>query len=188
MNKAPPINLDWIHPDRADHAEVFFAVYRPALRRHTPRDLHWSLAWAIGNTWKQLHVIEEKMADGPSPQPRYVYWGPLTKSSGPTDDVADRYFLGVFSQTQRKQIEELAAETPVMVPDGTWNCQDWLLDLFERMVDAGIINARTRDSVLKAAGYSGKREAEPFRRHRTDLIDSLNVYVTLQISDRLRSF
>lgn len=144
------------------------SVYNPALphphTQQTPRDLHWSLAWAIRGTdpaaWRQIHVVEEKLRP-PRWDARYVYWGPLTKSSGPTDDVATRYPLGVFSLAQRARIEELAGRTPVMVPDGTWNCQDWLLDLFARMIAVGLIGAEKRDEVLAAAGYAAGELSSP---------------------------
>ena len=159
INSPAPINLDcWpSFRDKDEPAEVVFAVYHPVLPQQTPRDLHWSLAWAVRDTdpaaWRQIHVVEEKLGP-PRWDARYVYWGPLTKSSGPTDDVAKRYPLGVFSLAQRARIEELAGRTPVMVPDGTWNCQDWLLDLFERMIAAGLLAAERKDEVLVAANYA----------------------------------
>ncbi len=161
VNRPAPINLDcWpAFRDKDEDNEVFFAVYNSVLPRQTPRDLHWSLAWAIRGTdpaaWRQIHVIEERVeAEAGTWDSRYVYWGPLTKTSGPTDDVAKRYSLGAFSFEWRKRIEDLAGLTPVMVPDGTWNCQDWLLDLFERMIGAGLVSDGKRDEVLAAAGYA----------------------------------
>ncbi|RDX46200.1 hypothetical protein OH76DRAFT_1356574, partial [Lentinus brumalis] len=155
-----PINLDcWpAFRDKDEDTEVVFAVYNSVLPRQTPRDLHWSLAWAIRGTdpaaWRQIHRVETEAGTWDS---RYVYWGPLTKTSGPTDDVARRYSLGAFSLEHHMRIDELAGLAPVMVPDGTWNCQDWLLDLFERMVAAGLTSGGKRDEVLAAAGYeSGK--------------------------------
>ncbi len=164
VNRPAPINLDcWpAFRDKDEDTEVFFAVYKPVLPRQTPRDLHWSLAWPIRDTnpaaWRQIHVIEERVeAEAGTWDSRYVYWGPLTKSSGPTDDVAERYSLGAFSLEWRKNVEELADQTPVMVPDGTWNCQDWLLDLFERMITERLISSEKRDDVLAAADHvSGK--------------------------------
>lgn len=161
--KPEPINLDWLHKDSEGDVEVFFAVYNPPplLQGHTPRDLHWSIAWQIRDTgaWRQVHVVEEKIevAREQRPLQLYVYWGPLTKSSGPTDGVAKRYSLGVFPLAQRLQIEELARQVPVMVPDGTWNCQDWILDLLSRMVSEGILPKDSPDSAVISAGRtSGK--------------------------------
>ncbi|KAI0699185.1 hypothetical protein C8T65DRAFT_660081 [Cerioporus squamosus] len=163
VNRPAPINLDcWpAYRDKDEDTAVFFAVYNPVLPRQTTRDLHWARTLAA---WRQIHIIEEKFeASGDGWESRYVYWGPLTKSSGPTDDVAKRYSLGVFSLERRKRIEELAAQIPVMVPDGTWNCQDWLLELFERMVAVGLIPAEKRDEVLAAAGYAPSKSCSPSR-------------------------
>lgn len=152
MNTTGPINLDcWAqYRDRDEDAEVFLAVYKPVVPTMTPRDLHWSLAWPISGTaaWRQIHVVTESMSDGPPPQPRYVYWGAMTKSAGPVDSVATRQSVGVFSLADRLRIEGLARDTPVMVPDGTWNCQDWLLDLLQRIVSAGLISQDKRDSLV----------------------------------------
>ncbi|KAI0360324.1 hypothetical protein OH77DRAFT_1418213 [Trametes cingulata] len=154
MNTSGPINLDSFpqYRDRDEDAEVFLAVYKPSLPTLTPRDLHWSLAWQIKGTaaWRQIHVLQEKMIDGPPPQPRYVYWGALTKSAGPTDSVATKHSLGIFSLADRQKIEDLAWKTPVMIPDGTWNCQDWLLDLLRRVTAAGLVSQEKVDSVLNA--------------------------------------
>ena len=84
----------------------------------------------------------------PAPQPRYVSWGTRTKSADDGTETAARLPLGMLDREQRRKIEALAWETPVMYPNGSWNCQNWVRALFEKMVEAGLVAQQTVDEVV----------------------------------------
>lgn len=152
MNMPGPISLDcWpAYLDRDENLEVFFAVYKPSLPPSSIRDLRWSICWKIQGhlSWRHIQAVQEQSLLGLPPQPRYVYWGALTKSAGPADAAALRHSIGVYSLADRRRLEQLALEIPVMAPGGTWNCQDWLQDLLQRMVSAGLLSPEGWEAVF----------------------------------------
>ncbi len=147
-----PISLDcWdAYTDRDENLEVFFSVYKPPLPSSSARDLRWALTWKIQShlSWRHIQAVHEQSLTGLPPQPRFVYWGAVTKSAGPADAAALRHSLGVYSLAERQRIEQLALEIPVMAPDATWNCQDWLQDLLRRMVSAGLLSPDGWESIF----------------------------------------
>lgn len=152
MNMPAPISLDYwpAYSDRDENLEVFFAIYKPPLPSSSVRDLRWSICWKIQNhlSWRHIQAVQEQSLLGLPPQPRYVYWGALTKSAGPADASALRHLMGVYSLADRRRLEQLALEIPVMAPGGTWNCQDWLQELLNRMVAAGLLSREGWEAVF----------------------------------------
>ncbi|KAI0315312.1 hypothetical protein OF83DRAFT_1132613 [Amylostereum chailletii] len=129
----------------------------------TQRDLHWSIGWHIMDeiqpgpqpmlrqVWRQIHVVTHNRDYDPPPQPRLVFWGTITSIVGQRTTNAEHLELGIMTLQTRSQIEALALQVPVMAPDGTWNCQDFLKDLLQKMVEAGIIDKDKKDSVIEMA-------------------------------------
>ncbi|OSD02629.1 hypothetical protein PYCCODRAFT_328939 [Trametes coccinea BRFM310] len=161
-----PINMDWQYPDRDVDAPVYLLVYAPTDPSHTRRDLHWSVAWPTSSTsaldapadvlaWRHVQVETYDVKTDPAPQPRYVYWGACTKSADENAAGAEKLLLGTFSREQRRKVEELAWETSVMHPNGDWNCQNWILGLFDKLDAAGLVPRRRLDEVVKAAETHG---------------------------------
>ncbi|KAI0315316.1 hypothetical protein OF83DRAFT_1035977, partial [Amylostereum chailletii] len=103
----------------------------------TSRDLHWSIGWHVADetpthskdkvrpAWRQIHTITHSREYDPPPQPRLVFWGTITSFVGERTKSANKFELGIMSLQERRRIEELALQVPVMEPDGTWNCQDF---------------------------------------------------------------
>ena len=169
-----PINMDWQHPDLNDAPHpVFLLVHPPppAQPRCSPRDLHWALAWQprydssastpFGFTrgpWRRIELDTYDVRTDPAPQPRYVFWGARTASADPDpthDAGVARIPLVRLVCAQRRRVEELAWEVPVMVPDGVWNGQDWIRALLECMVVEGLV-AREAVDVMLAQAEMGK--------------------------------
>jgi hypothetical protein len=54
-------------------------------------------------------------------------------------------------RAQRVALEEIAARTEVRVPNGEWNCQDWVIEVLVSAVDDDLISPGDRDAALSAA-------------------------------------
>lgn len=80
----------------------------------------------------------------------YTNWGPLTTSSLPTQNC-QRFLLGELELEQRKVLEELAEQEKVRVPDGSWNCQDWIKSLLAAAVERRVLEANKVEEVLRCA-------------------------------------
>ena len=149
-------------------------------RAQSWRDLHWALAWQpapspspdepapadpanahdaidAAAAWRHVQLDTYDVATDPAPQPRYVYWGARTTSpEGPSPASeagggVKRLALATLAREQRRRVEELAWETPVLWPNGRWNCQDWLRALLARMVAEGLVAQENVDGVLTQA-------------------------------------
>ncbi|KAI0336633.1 hypothetical protein GY45DRAFT_1315217 [Cubamyces sp. BRFM 1775] len=149
----PPINLDWTAKDPDVDLPVYIIVSAPRDNGpHDPRGLHWRLVWQVArDRWRNVHIVEHRDDRQRAPNPRYVYWGALTQSSDPSASKSTKVLVGMMSLAMRQSIERLALEVPVMWPDGTWNCQNWILDLLTRMYRSGIISQRRWEEVVGAA-------------------------------------
>ena len=81
----------------------------------------------------------------------YGYFGALTKTAGPELVAASRYRLGVTSLEHRREIERLARLVPVLDEEEGWTSEDWVKDLLDRMVAAGVVPAvACHEAVLQA--------------------------------------
>ena len=65
-----------------------------------------------------------------------------------------------MDRERRQQLESIANVHPVYVPNGEWNCQDFVKSVLDAAVDAGIIAAQDRDRVLE----EGKQLLGAFRK------------------------
>ncbi|KAI0777332.1 hypothetical protein BD413DRAFT_490404 [Trametes elegans] len=163
-----PINMDWQYPDRDVSAAVYLLVFAPTPNTPTRRDLHWSISWptatesAPGTTntargldsaaaWRHIQVETYDVKTDPAPQPRYVYWGACTKSADELTAHAVKLALGTFPKAHRRRLEELAWETPVMHPNGEWNCQNWVLAFFDKVVADGLVAQAKIDHIVQEA-------------------------------------
>ncbi|KAL7283972.1 hypothetical protein ACG7TL_001244 [Trametes sanguinea] len=152
----PPIDMSWCFPDPDTSLTVYVLVSAPIdVTKFDPRDLHWSLSWEVQpNVWRHINVLYHERSDQPAPNPRLVFWGPLTKMGDIAISGERRVPVAVMTREMRKRIEELAWTVPVIYPNGQWNCQNWLVDLLGRMQDCGLIT----DEILNKA-IDGARNA-----------------------------
>ncbi|KAH9930476.1 uncharacterized protein BXZ73DRAFT_101849 [Epithele typhae] len=100
--------------------------------------------------WRHIELDTYNVKTDPSPQPRYVFWGPRTLSSSHAPR-ARPLALGVVAHRQRRALEALAWDTPVMLPDGRWDGQEWVRALLGAAVDAGIVERERVDAAFEAA-------------------------------------
>ncbi|RDX52453.1 hypothetical protein OH76DRAFT_1400238 [Lentinus brumalis] len=147
---------DWLAHDYDVDSPVYLLVY-PAHQRVVCR---WGIAWPVGgeatstSTAAWRHVQLESLADplGGEVEMHYGYYGALTKTAGPEFATARWIALGTMNLAHRREIESLAKTTPVREDEDGWGCEDWVKDLLERMIAAGVVSATTcHDAVSRAS-------------------------------------
>ncbi|OSD02660.1 hypothetical protein PYCCODRAFT_1435312 [Trametes coccinea BRFM310] len=156
----PPIDLHWRFGDPDISLPVYILVSPPVdSTKFDPHGLHWSLSWEVKkDVWRHVNIITHMQPNQPPPNPRYVYFGALTKSIASDTPMERRILIGKMTLAMRREIEALAWTVPVMWPNGQWNCQDWLLDLLARMREKGLITLSQLDDAVKAARNAWSQE------------------------------
>ncbi|KAJ6618171.1 hypothetical protein B0H10DRAFT_1795970, partial [Mycena sp. CBHHK59/15] len=113
------------------------------------RGQHWALSWTVGDlppkhkVQRILHVVTEVGYK------HYTNWGPVTRTFDPMD--MDNVPVATLTLTQRQALEAIAAQTPVYVPNGEWNCQDWIIEVLRQAVEECLVSAAERDAALAVA-------------------------------------
>ncbi|CDO71167.1 hypothetical protein BN946_scf184845.g37 [Trametes cinnabarina] len=162
LNGLPPIDNAWVAPDPDARVDVYLVVYPPRPRECDPRGLHWSISWEVARgAWRIVHLEMVNDYRAPPPQPRYVYWGPQTKTGGLATKQATKILIRQMSLQTRRDIEAISRTIPVMAPNGQWNCQQWTIALLGKLLERKIIDQRTWDRVV-AETHRG----EPLKEHR----------------------
>jgi len=124
-----PVDMDHLYKDRDEIKAVSLQVTK-ATSGH-PRDHHWTLVWFVGRAdgyavQRRVHIVQEIQV------PHLTNWGAITKSaSSDTAQSSRELFLKKMTLEQRKKLEGIGNETPVLVPNGAWNCQDWIITVLE---------------------------------------------------------
>jgi hypothetical protein len=91
-----------------------------------------------------LHIVRELGF------PHLTNWGPMTKNI--EADSAQFISLCYMSLEKRKRLEAIASQEPVAVPDGKWNCQDWIVSVLEKASQLDIIAAEDiKTSIAQAS-------------------------------------
>lgn len=167
---------DWLARDFDVECPVYLLVHPASFTSSTASRsrCRWSVAWPVGagsvnerklTAWR--HIQLEACADTFSAEGEmhYGYFGAITKSAGPEVVAASRYELGKTNLANRREIERLARETPVLDAEENdgWSCQDWVKDLIERMVAAGIVSAAICNGAVSRAVLSGGEPAPDYR-------------------------
>lgn len=146
-----PINNDWIHRDPDITLSVRLLSYRQLMKKWIPPpSRHWSLAWIVddGSNHRTLHVTVE------FGKTNYTFWGAITSSIGPlTEDneCCTIIEVGKLTLAQRGHLEQLALRIQVWEPNGAWNCQSWMMDLFRLAIDAGLFTEENVDIAIARA-------------------------------------
>ncbi|KAI0765205.1 hypothetical protein C8Q74DRAFT_1371053 [Fomes fomentarius] len=157
LNGPPPPSIDHLHPDINDSREVYILVYGPTERGLRASELHWSLAWYVREgAVRHIHIVSERVGSD-SRGRRLVYWGPVTKSPpkpGSATVMARKISLGPMTFQMRQAVETLSWQIPVQVPDGRWNCQLWIIDLLNKMVQKRIITEAIWSDVIAKATHA----------------------------------
>lgn len=144
-----PIDLDHIFKDKDDILPVFLQATRAGTSN--AKENHWIIAWQVGSAdgcevHRRVHVVKEVDI------PHLTNWGAITKAT--TLDIASSSVeipLAKLNLSQRKKLEEIGNATPVYDCDGVWNCQDWVITVFEAAERAGILTAKEWRSAVEQA-------------------------------------
>jgi hypothetical protein len=115
------------------------------------RGRHWSISWQVGkstgsddiNVQRVLHIVREVGFD------YYTNWGPRTRCFNPTTFVTVP--IATMSLGQRKALEMIALSTEVYEPNGAWNCQDWVIEVLRKAVEARLLEAQQVNKALAVA-------------------------------------
>lgn len=125
---------------------------------------HWIIGYQVGRlkddvhtVWRQLQIVQERGFQ------HYTNWGPLTKTLDMASLVPPiaQVKICTMSRDQRAVLEQIASDAPVYVPNGSWNCQNWAIGVFDKAVDAGIVDPGDRDRCIAA----GRTPGAVFVRH-----------------------
>jgi len=158
----PPYNIQNQHPDPSQPLRVDLRVFR-IVNWGTPRDWHWQLVWKVGqdrdSTVPAIRVLQINQE---GIEREFVFWGPRTIFEDDKSEKAPRVSIGVLELNQRKRLEEIANDVPVLGPkqgvswedvakEGGWNCQDWLIDVLTRAQADGIVDQAKMDALLRFA-------------------------------------
>ncbi|KAJ7065243.1 hypothetical protein C8F01DRAFT_1124893 [Mycena amicta] len=137
-----PTDVDHIYRDPRDKTLPVLLISSPATTtKHDPKDDHWTVAWVVHSrdnikALRRLHIVREINYN------HLTNWGPITQcirdqSLGRTHMTAIAY----LDYPDRQRLEEIALANPVYVPNGLWNCQDWVEALMQKAIDAGVVTS-----------------------------------------------
>ncbi|KAF9558525.1 hypothetical protein CPC08DRAFT_557196 [Agrocybe pediades] len=117
-----PISSDHLFKDTDDIKDVKLRVTQS--QDNDPRHHHWTIFWVVANcgdieVHRRVHVVREIGAS------HLTNWGAVTSSMDPDPTTRD-IFIKRMTLAERKRLEEIGNTTPVRVPDGDWNCQNWV--------------------------------------------------------------
>ncbi|KAJ7683765.1 hypothetical protein B0H17DRAFT_1204899 [Mycena rosella] len=143
MGRIGPVGIEHLYRDLDTPLAVELLINRdyPELRGQ-----HWAISWTVGGrspshqVQRILHIVTEIGCA------HYTNWGPATRSFDPRALAAVP--IAQLALAQRRVLEAIAARTEVCMPNGEWNCQDWVL---AGAVEAGVLSAEERDAALHLA-------------------------------------
>jgi hypothetical protein len=148
-----PVDLDYFVKDVDTDLPVQLLVYIPP-KLYTlqpdlaPRDRHWSISWLVPHktirAHRVLHIVVERG------HYHYTNWGPMT-ISWDVDVHVRQLPLKTMSLIERRQLEDIASNTQVLVPNGEWNCQNWVETVLREAVKDGPLTNECVDNVLSRA-------------------------------------
>jgi hypothetical protein len=141
-----PQGIDHLYPDPDRSIQVYLVVVPSC--SSDPTDYHWMVDWIVfenGGTVivRHLQIVRELGCD------HLTNWGPITVTA--TGDITKRFILGELTRSQRKDLERIAQNNPVMVPNGRWNCQHWTADLLKKAVNQKLLIEKDVEEALGAA-------------------------------------
>lgn len=146
LGRLGPVGIEHLYRDPDLELPVELLINRscPELRGQ-----HWAISWTVGDlppthkVQRILHIVAEVGCK------QYTNWGPVTRSFNPLELAAVP--IAQLTLAQRRALESIAAQTQVCVPNGVWNCQDWVIEVLGRAVGEALLSAGERDTALRAA-------------------------------------
>ncbi|KZV84519.1 hypothetical protein EXIGLDRAFT_727163 [Exidia glandulosa HHB12029] len=176
-----PVDIAYIYPDPPENLDVMLQIYHT---HENFRGRHWAIVWQTAGDLEHGRAAFRTLQTSIEPgKPHYTNWGPLTKTFKVVDPETPFALLPLanLSLSDRQRLEDIARETPVYVPNGNWNCQDWVMMVLDRAVELGLIPAASRDNALWKARTRGAIFAEDaiIAMHSGSSCDSVASYGVL---------
>ena len=153
-----PPGVDHIFRDGNSPRSVGLVVWDMENPSVPPNSRHWAIVWEVGvastkdRVHRQLAVTRERGPDGLLDH--LTNWGPKTHITSMQSE-SDRTFIPIatLAYAQRQWLEGVAAEEPVLKPNGWWNCQHWVVSVLVKCIRAGILEKQSVEAVLNQAGW-----------------------------------
>ncbi|KAL1703590.1 hypothetical protein EV121DRAFT_260689 [Schizophyllum commune] len=171
-----PVDLAYFRPDADVCKEIFLIVYT---EQPEPRDRHWGIRWVVSARSNPDRLANraarclELYAHVRSKH--LVNWGPITQQHHLyVAHQISSISLGVLTLEQRRQLEAIAWNVPICLPDGEWNCQNWVCAVLVIAVARGILDGgRVRSVLDRALQKEIRSDSSPFERRKSSDVASL---------------
>lgn len=154
-----PVGLDALfHPEPSEDSQVQLIVrplYKPLFGQiANARDQHWVFQWTMRvrpepepPIVRKIEIVRERDLLGQGSLDHLTNWG--SRIAPEDDTIGLRIDLKMMTRAERQALVNIADTTPVRVPDGDWNCQNWCKTVLTTAVREKIISeaevARTID-------------------------------------------
>lgn len=153
-----PPGVDHIYRDDDSPRSVMLIVWDVGNTSLPANSRHWTIAWQVGvastgdQVHRQLAITRERGPEGLLDH--LTNWGPKTHITNMQCE-SDATFIPIATLTyaQRLWLEGVAAEEPVLKPNGWWNCQHWVVSVLVKGIRAGVLEKQAVEAVLDQAGW-----------------------------------
>ncbi|KAH6916900.1 hypothetical protein BKA70DRAFT_1250903 [Coprinopsis sp. MPI-PUGE-AT-0042] len=160
--ESPVSVFDDQYPELDKLQDVDLIVQRPSedqAQGLSSHDLHWLIQWLRAKVkvedtpdaqtqllWRRIQLVHEAGVD------HLTNWGAIsTYGEGGIVDGSERILIKAMSKSERIELEAIANATQVCVPDGHWNCQDWLKTVLMSAVDRGLLSTEEYERAVRKA-------------------------------------
>ena len=144
-----PPSIDHLYRDPDYTLPVVIAIV-PA-RSGDPTDNHWMLIWTVYSSIQTGYIVRRLQVAQEQGFNHLTNWGALTVTAGTLTTTAQKFSVGEMTLSQRKHLERIALGTQVMMPNGQWNCQNWITAVLKEAVNQYLLDGRIVDQALYAA-------------------------------------
>lgn len=144
-----PTSMDFRYPDQ-DRVVALYLQITNLAHFNVPREnWPWTLCWEIGTysdptpgngylwVYRSMELVKENS------HPWFTFWGPMTRTmlagQRPADNDPSRIHLANLSLQARQVLEQVAFETPIFDPSPNWNQQNWIVNVLQRAIHAGVL-------------------------------------------------
>lgn len=163
-----PISLDdWRFPELNQPVDVVLIVRRTDVKGNTSREQHWFIQWDRGcftdngrevPVTRRVQIVREMILRGSDDErgrmlPHLANWGANTKTPTglTTVERSHRIIIKRMTKEERVRLQEIADSTRVRVPNGRWNCQDWIKTVLMTAVQEALIDQGQYDEAITQA-------------------------------------
>jgi hypothetical protein len=154
--------FDSQYPEPDKPLDVDLIVQRPSedqAQGMSSHDLHWLIQWLRAKVrvedtpdaetqmlWRRIQIVHEAGVD------HLTNWGAIsTYGEGGIVDGSERIVIKAMGKKERIELEAIANATQVRVPDGHWNCQDWVKTVLTTAVDRGLLSMEEYERAVQDA-------------------------------------